>query len=140
MEAAARNSSGDISLFTHKHPVDGKVELRLSGGIVHASCRWPLDLDANEWATIAGDFPLEDFRIAVQHLENQGRGRTLSLRDRGFLEFVDTSKGTRLELGNDTPPAARLSLNLTEPAAQLAQRLLANLDDATAIPPSRRPD
>jgi hypothetical protein len=138
MEEVIESSPGGINLFTHRHPVDGKVELRLSEDVVHAFCRWPLDLDANEWATIAGNFDVTDFRRAMHDLKGLRRGRTLSLQKQGFLEFSPISAGTRLELGDDSPPAARLSLILTEPADQLAHRLLGNLDDATAVSASRR--
>jgi hypothetical protein len=129
-------------LFRHVHPVDGVIEIRLSDDVVHASCRWPLDLDANEWTVIAGDFRPEAFRNALQDLERVGHGRATTLRKLGFVEFVTISGGTRIELGDDVPNSStRLSLNLTEPSNCLAPRLLANLERATTIAaPRRSPD
>lgn len=100
----------------HRHPGDGELRLDLHGEWIHVSCRWPADLDLDEWITIGTCIPSADYAAALNGLDETDHHR-IAGRVGGFVELTQLDEATiRIEVADsqgDHP--TRLSLNV--PAA-----------------------
>jgi hypothetical protein len=116
-------------LFEHRHPVEGWVRFLKDADVVKVECRWPADLDTDEWIFIGNRVALDDYVTCLDELVATKHGRARGVED-GFVEFASTHAGaTQLEMCDFAPHApTRLSVILPEEPGSLGHRLRDALD------------
>lgn len=111
-------------MFEHRHSVEGFFRFVVDGSVVHVECRWPFDLETNDWIFAANDLALEDYVACLEELGVHNRGRVNGVRH-GFVEFIGgESDRTHIELCDRAARApARLSVIVPENASGLSRRM-----------------
>ncbi len=93
----------EVLVFEHRHDVEGSVRFVKKQALVHVSCRWPFDRDADEWIFIANDLTVDDYVDCLAKLVAEGVGRAVGV-DHGFIEFTTLGPGkTQLEISDHAP-------------------------------------
>jgi hypothetical protein len=110
-------------IFTYKHHVDGSIDiLRKSNGLVEIRCRWPFDLQTDEWIEIQSTFRLLDYTNAVRNAFGTGRGEASGVSGGALILTIspEETNSIKIEISNSADGFANKSLQLMVPAT-LAQ-------------------
>lgn len=113
-----------VLVFEFDHPVDGALRFFAAADSIHIDCRWPFDLDTNDWVFIGNDVDITDYRLCLDRLSAGHEARVDGLTD-GFVTFTPiSSTNTQVEVCDSAAHApARLALIVPEDATSLATRL-----------------
>lgn len=85
--------------FEYKHPVDGYIRLNEASGVVRLQCRWPFDLQNDDWIDISNEFYIDDYVQAVRDASEKGYGKAPGLQG-GSIEIEETRDGFTLDFSN----------------------------------------
>lgn len=85
--------------FEYRHRVDGYVKLSENLNVVQIKCRWPFDLDADEWINISNEFHAEDYSVAIQNALSKGSGKASGVQG-GYIEVINDTDGFTLDFSN----------------------------------------
>lgn len=102
------------TFFEHRHRIEGSISLsRDAEGLVWLACRWPFDLDSDEWIRIDMAFEEAEYRRCVTDLiENEQTvvrsrtGGTLAIRSIGnglIFDIVEPTTSLPRRLIMDIP-------------------------------------
>jgi hypothetical protein len=89
-------------ILSHKHPVDGLIEIfRGPQSPVKLFCRWPLDLDTDEWMDVRDTFSPANYSAAVEEAAATGHGAATGERG-GSIAFdvLESREAVMLEIGD----------------------------------------
>lgn len=107
-------------LFELRHPVDGKLTLMSSEGVVELKCRWPFDLDADDWIAITNRYRESALREAATTAAMGETSRVEGLHG-GTLTITKVGpKSCRIEFDNGQAGFMRRSLELRVHQSPLA--------------------
>jgi hypothetical protein len=91
-------SSDRSILLDHRHPKGGFVRLTRARDEILIECRWPFDLDVDDWVYIANTVGTNDYRECLRALVEDGEGRARGIQS-GFIAFVGSAdESTRMDL------------------------------------------
>jgi hypothetical protein len=103
-------------LVAHAHPVDGHFEINQNGDRITVICRWPFDLETDEWIDIENEFDASTYSSAVADAIATGRGEARGLTGGSIL--LENSPGDRhtvVVISNSSAGWAAKSLRLSVP-------------------------
>ena len=111
--------------FYREHDIDGEIYLELDGETVKFSCRWPFDLDEDDWIYVFNSFPLEDYLQSIRTLGNKKEVSVKGIKNgKIHLSMLDDSKikihaiddrssqGPQIDIAFDAKPADFIPLGV----------------------------
>lgn len=98
-------------LFAHMHAIDGELILVAHGDNVKLSCRWPFDIDADDYILIENVYRLADYSEAVRTAMN-GEAARIAGTEGGYLEISPRQDGFDLDFSNSADGFMRKTLHL----------------------------
>jgi hypothetical protein len=98
-------------LFIHSHANDGEVSLSLHDDQVRLNCRWPFDLESNDYVSIKNIYRATDYVEAVRAALGGKKARAEGIKG-GFLEISPRQTGFDLEFSNAAEGFLKKTLQL----------------------------
>lgn len=100
-------------LVVYNHPVEGHFEVNQNAKRISVTCRWPFDLEANDWIEIQNVFDLDEYSSAVANAMASGRGKAQGMQGGSIvIEYSCGNRETIVEISNNARGWAAKSLRL----------------------------
>jgi len=109
-------------VLSYSHPVEGEIKILHEGGRSRLTCRWPFDLETDEFVELSNSFDETAIADMLSDFWKNGRGRANAV-EHGSIEIIRKEADFTIEATNSGRGSMARSLRIGIPLDALAREL-----------------